>query len=282
MKVGTKIGLFAALAALVLMPGAARAGIRSALVREAAESIIRKLGKEAGKEGSEVLVKKLDTLAVRHGMEAMEAVQRVGPGAVTLIEEAGEHGAVAARLLARHGEQAVALVTSRKSLALVARHGDVTAEALLKHPGVATLVIEALGEPGIRALNALSKREGRRLAQLLEESWFSQTGRAAEVLAVVERFGDRAMDFIWRHKGALTVASVLAAFLTDRASFLDGTKRIAHAAADTASGSLTAVPKPGSTIAAIWMPLMVLFAILFVMLLRPTLLRCLRSRRASA
>jgi hypothetical protein len=238
MKTWITIGLSGWFVALVLVPRAAMAGARGALVREAAACIMRKFGKEAGKGGTEILARKLDKLVARHGIDAVEAARRVGPSAVMLIEEAGEHSAVAAHLLARRSEQAVALVTSRKSMALVARHGDLAAEALLKHPGVATPVIEALGEPGVRAFNALNKREGRRLAQLLEEGWFSQTGRVADVLAVVERFGDRALDFLWRHKGALAVASVLAAFLTDPEAFLNGARQLGQRAGEKAQETL--------------------------------------------
>jgi hypothetical protein len=35
------------------------------------------------------------------------------------------------------------------------------------------------------------------------------------------------MDFIWRNKGALTIAAALTAFLADPKPFIDGTKTIA-------------------------------------------------------
>jgi hypothetical protein len=279
MRLRTIIGFVASLAMLAPMPGAVLAGARSGLIREATASILRKVGKEAGEEGSEVLASKLDTLAARHGAQAFEAVPRIGPHAVTLIEDAGEHGDVAARLLARHGEQALAVVASRRSLDLVARHGDAAVEVLMKHPGIAVPVIEELGEQGIRVLSALGRHAVRRLAQLQEERWLTQSGRAAQVLAVFERFGDRALDFIWRHKGALAVASVLAAFLADPASFLDGTKRIAHAAVDSASGPVAAGSKPSIIDASSRIHWKVLIASLFVVLLGPSVLRRLRSRR---
>jgi hypothetical protein len=78
-----------------------------------------------------------------------------------LIEDAGEHGTVAARLLAHHGEKAVALAGSRRSLTLIARHGDAAAEAILKHPGIAEPLIETPGQPGMNALNAIGARGGR-------------------------------------------------------------------------------------------------------------------------
>jgi hypothetical protein len=149
---------------------------------------------------------------------------------------------------------------------------------MLKHPGIAMPVIEAFGQAGTRALNAISTREGRQLAHLVQDGWLSRTGRAAEVLAVIERFGDRALDFIWRHKGALTMASVLATFLHDPESFLNGTKEIAQAVADSTVRPLVEVPKQVTIDATSRIQWMVLIASLFVVLLGPSVLRRLRSR----
>lgn len=45
----------------------------------------------------------------------------------------------------------------------------------------------------------------------------------SELVDVIGRYGDRAMEFVWKNKGALATASVLAAFLADPEPFLDGT-----------------------------------------------------------
>jgi hypothetical protein len=62
------------------------------------------------------------------------------------------------------------------------------------------------------------------------------------VLAVVGRYGDRAMDLVWRHKGALAVTVVLAAFLADPGPFLAGTSDLAGVVAGTAMRPLAALP----------------------------------------
>jgi hypothetical protein len=71
-------------------------------------------------------------------------------------------------------------------------------------------------------------------------------GRTCEVLAIVERFGDRAMAFVWRHKGALTVASVLAAFLADPEPSIHGVQDCAsdalHEVGDAAVRPFADVP----------------------------------------
>src|SRR6516162_6618523 len=162
MKIVVGLGL----AGLILLPAPALGGVRSTLVREAVETIVRRFGKEAAKEGTEALTKRLERLATQHGPNVIEAARGTGPRALRLIEDAGEHGGIAARLLAHHGDKAVALAGSRRSLTLIAKYGDAAAEAMLKHPGIAEPLIETLGQPGMSALNAIGARGGRRLAQM--------------------------------------------------------------------------------------------------------------------
>jgi hypothetical protein len=52
---------------------------------------------------------------------------------------------------------------------------------------------------------------------------------------LVGRYGDRALDFVWRHKGALAVSAALAAFLADAGPFLDGSRTLAGCAASAAA-----------------------------------------------
>ena len=89
-------------------------------------------------------------------------------------------------------------------------------------------------------MSAVGPKNARRLAMLVEDGSLRRMGRVEEVLGVVERHGDRALDFVWRHKGALAVGSVLAAFLNDPGPFLGGTRQLA----------LCAIPGGGRAIAA--------------------------------
>jgi len=49
-----------------------------------------------------------------------------------------------------------------------------------------------------------------------------RTGRQDELLGAIERHGGRALDFVWRHKGALAVGTLLTAFPKDPELFLSG------------------------------------------------------------
>ncbi|WP_422927517.1 hypothetical protein [Singulisphaera sp. PoT] len=131
------------------------------------------------------------------------------------------------RLLNRHGDDALRLLSRPSGLAMVSRHGDDAAAVLIRHRAVAEPVLEALGEPAIGALGALGPRGGRRLAMMAGE--LAGGGRAPELLAVIARRGDRAMDFAWEHRGVLAGGVALAAFLSDPEPYLDGTARLAGA-----------------------------------------------------
>jgi hypothetical protein len=92
-----------------------------------------------------------------------------------------------------------------------------------------------LGPGAGRALQALGPRQARRLRILAADGTLARLGRTDELLAVVARRGDRAMDFVWRHKGALAVSATLAAFLADPGPFLDGSRALAGHAAEAAT-----------------------------------------------
>ena len=78
--------------------------------------------------------------------------------------------------------------------------------------------------PGAQRIVALSRartRPGteRRLAIPAEDGTLARTGRRGELLAVIERHGDRALTFVCRNQGALTVMAGLESFLADPEAF---------------------------------------------------------------
>ncbi len=250
---------------LAAAPGSVPAGVTTEVARVAADEAARVLGRSAERAAVTTLSRRLERLAATHGADALVAVRRAGPEAVERIERAGSHGALASRLLAEHGPEAIPVVREpallprqRRSscrsdnpvrqaggvgqdcptyflagviLELVARHGDDAARALMRHPGLAQSVIASCGAPGARALAGLSPRQARRLAMLIDDGTLSRLGRSQEVLQVIEKYGDRGLNFLWDHKGALAVGTILTAFLADPAAFLDGTKKLGGEAA---------------------------------------------------
>src|SRR5947209_812512 len=83
----------AALAVLLSGAAPARADGKSKAAQEIAEQIARRFGKEAAKDGTEVLARRIVASAARHGGDhVLQAVKKVGPQALHLVEQAGAHG----------------------------------------------------------------------------------------------------------------------------------------------------------------------------------------------
>src|SRR5205823_5467915 len=93
--------------------GRAWADGKSRAAKEVAESVAKHFGRQAVREGTEALAKKIEQAAVKHGDDIFEAVRKVGPRALPLVEKVGEHGSKAARVMAKHGEHGATWVVSR-------------------------------------------------------------------------------------------------------------------------------------------------------------------------
>jgi len=199
------------------------AGLPSKAIQEAAEYVFRKGGKEATELGLETITKKIETLVLKYGDDAVVAVKKAGPKTFRIVEEAGENGLVSVKLLARYGDDAVWVVAKKKRLAIFVKFGDDAAESLMKHGEIAESLLGSFGKPAAGALKAVSTQNGRRLAMMADDATLSRIGRTDELLAVVAKYGDGAMNFIWNNKGALTVAATLTAFLANPQPFIDGT-----------------------------------------------------------
>ena len=222
-----------------------RAGVPEQVARLAADEAARLLGRQAERTAVTTMSGRIARLAAEHGAETLVAVRRAGPEAVEVLERAGRRGALTSHLLAAHGTEALVIVREPVLLDLVVRHGDAAALALVHHPGLARSVIEATGTPGARALAGLSAQNARRMAMLVEDGTLIRLGHQEELLSAIERHGDRALDFVWRNKGALAVGTVLATFLRDPEPFLSGARELGggmtHAVAQPVMGAANRV-----------------------------------------
>jgi hypothetical protein len=222
------------LAWVVATGGAAWAGATSKLAREAAEYMLKRFERQAARDSVESMTLRIETLALKHGDEVYQAARRAGPRGLKLLEEAGEHGPQAARLMARHGDDALWVVARPSRMQLVARHGDEAAAAMVRHGEIAEPLVATFGKPAAAALSSVGSQNARRLAMMADDGSLAKIGQTSKLLAVVGRYGDRAMEFVWKHKAALAVAAGLTAFLANPQPFLDGTKDLAQVVAENA------------------------------------------------
>jgi hypothetical protein len=233
--------ILTALALTLAFAAPAQAGLGSKAAEELAEFLMKKFGKEVASEGAERLAGRLVKAAARHGDDVLVAVRKVGPKAISLADDAGAKAPSVLRLLSHYGDDAARALSRPKGMALVGRYGDDAARALIKHKGIAEPLLDSMGMPAVKAINALGPQAGRRLAMMAGDD-LAAIGRTPELLEVIARHGDRAMDFIWKHKGALAASAALAAFLRDPEPFLNGTADITRAVSES-------VVKPAATAA---------------------------------
>ncbi len=207
------------------LPQHCLAGLASGTIREATEIVLRKFGKEVAEESVESVTKQVAKAGAEFGTEGLEAIGKVGPRVFQKITvEAGEHAPGVVKLTAKFGDEAVWVVSKPRGMAIFVKYGDEAATAVMKHPGVAEGAIENLGVPAAKALNAVTGQQARRLGMLINDGTVKAGEQSAGLLNVVAKFGDKAMEFIWKNKGALFVAATLTAFLNNPEPFIQGTK----------------------------------------------------------
>jgi len=232
------------LAGILYCPELVLAQGRGQAARAAADFLIERFGPQAAREGVEVLARRIESLAVKHGDEVFMAVRKVGPRFFEVVEAAGANSAKAVRIMAEHGEPGVAWVLTRpNAMKLLSLHGEEAAAVLVRHPGgICEPVIEQFGAPAVRALRGVGPQGGRRLAMMLSDGELAKIGRTPELLDVVARYGDRAMEFIWKHKFTLAGTATIAVFLANPEPFISGARDITQIAAENAVKPLFEVP----------------------------------------
>lgn len=221
LRAGVAVVVLAAVTPSAVAQGRAKAA------RELAAFLVVKFGARAGSVTK--LATRIETLAVRHGDEAVLALRKGSPAAVELVEQAGANGGKALKALAAHGLQAEARILSRPTaMRQLVAHGDDAALALVKHPGVAEPLIEKGGASAVKALAGLEAQSGRRLAMLAE----GEMAKHPEVFGVAAKHGERAVKFMWDNKVALGGTAAAAAFVANPEPFLDGSAKLVTATGD--------------------------------------------------
>jgi len=214
-------------------------------IQETAEWVMQRFGKQAVRETSASLAARLESYVARHGDDFLSAVRNVGPRAFQVVDEAGaSYAGRAIGIMSRHGEKGIVNILSRpQALNAVARLGETAETALVKHPSIAEGVLEQFGMPAARALETLGAKGGRQLAILGQTGELAKLGRSDELLSVISRFGEKAMQFVWDHKGTLVISGVMAAFLANPEPFIEGTVQLTSDVATSVIKPLAEVPK---------------------------------------
>lgn len=246
-NLGVHCGLLALLLAAMSTVPQVCAGT-GRVARELTEELCERLGAKLTRTQADALLPRVESIVSKYGDEATMALRKSGLRAVDAIESAGSDGAQCIRLLARRGDEALWVVSRPKRLAIFVKHGDDAAAAMIKHGEVVERWIGRYGDDAAGALARVDGRNARRLAMLSEEGLFeSVPSHSIRLFSVIKNGGDEAADFVWKNKGALTIASTLIAFVNDPEPFITGARElgsetIEHIVAPIAQRAATQFP----------------------------------------
>ena len=208
---------------LMATAGAAPVAAGARVVRETAEMVLKQSGKRASREMLEQTVRQLDAIALRCGPESIAVIRKHGSAAYRLFKEVGEEaGPDLVRTLQRYGDDALRIGQTAAGRRVLINGSSDAIRAVARHSDAVIPLIQRHGEDGARALSQVNAQNGRRLVHLANSRTFPEQN-LHELMGVVERHGDRAMDFIWRNKGALAVGATLVTFNRNPQPFIDGT-----------------------------------------------------------
>lgn len=261
---------------VIMMNPIAEASVSSHLVRKTTELIGKQFSREAADMGTRALSQHVSRIASKYGDEGLRALQKCGPRAVKLIDDAGPQGASAVRLLSRYGDDMLRVVAHPSQLKLAQSLGDDAARILARHGAVAEPLLKAHGRVGVQALSKLSSRNVRRMAMLEGDGVLKQIPKCDSVLATVAKYGDSGCNWLWHNKGTLCLAGTgavaTAAFLADPEPFINGTKDLAAIFAES-------IAEPLALAAAAQIPwgmLALSIPIILMVLLGPSILALLK------
>jgi hypothetical protein len=217
-----------ALTAAVLIggQGEAMAVVPAKVVTETMEFLVKRYGDDVLREGTETVAEQVTKVLATYGDEGLEAVRKVGPRGIKVIQEAGEDGLDVVKVINRYGDNAVWVISKPKGMAMFLRYGDDGVKALIKHKGIAEEIIETHGKLAVGVLNAIDTRGARQIAMLQKDGVIKAGEQGDQLLNVIIKYGDKAMSFIWRNKGALGVTAVLGTFIANPEAYIEGGKEL--------------------------------------------------------
>ena len=201
-------------------------GATSRLFRETGELIIERFGKGVAGRSAREVSETVARYSIKYGDDAVLFLRRTGHAGVRALEQAGDDSPKLLKLFAKNADEAVWLASRKENLNIFLKYGEGAGRAMYQHPGIAGKLIERYSDDAVGALNRVSRQGAQRMGMLDCDGVFSSTPQSGRLLKVIAKYGDRGLDFIWKHKGVLTGGVLLAAFIHNPKPYIDGTKEL--------------------------------------------------------
>lgn len=210
---------------------AAKAKVVMVTVREVAEALAKQSGKTAGREFVETTSVQLARISVKCGAESLEVINKHGIKAFRVFLRAGDDaGPYLVQGVRLYGDDAIRIAQTSAGRSVLRGGNPSAIRSVARHGDAALPVLRQYGDSGARALEKLSPANGRRLIRLAEDNSIPAAD-LQKLMGPVQTHGDRAMDFIWRHRKLMAGTAVVGAFVANPEPFLDGLNKLAEQAA---------------------------------------------------
>ena len=201
------------------------------LARDIAEGLAEQAGKKASREFVETTTVQLEKIASKCGNESLDVIEKNGIAAFRVLQSAGDDaGPYLVKAIRAYGDDAVRVAQTAAGRTILRNGSETAVRAVSRHTDAVIPLLRQYGDEGARALSQLSPANGRRLLQMVEEKSLA-SGDLQLLMRTIGQYGDKAMDFIWRHRKVLTSVTLLAAFVSNPEPYLNGAKQLGEVAA---------------------------------------------------
>ncbi len=210
-------------------------------LKEIAKRIFKTAPKSAGLTMRKIN-QQLVRLSTRYGDDGVKLASISGYKGLKVITNASDDvGRKLVGVFRRMGARAVPVINNKTSRALFLQYGDNAANAIIRHPGLAEQIIVKYGSKGASLVKGLGDQGAYRLTKLFVRNK-ALVKNGEKYIDVVQRYGSKALNFIWDHKGALAVASIGATFLNNPEPYINGTVKLASIPLSAVNWNWIAIP----------------------------------------
>lgn len=198
------------------------AGVTTKAIQEIIEVVEKTAQKKLTAKISSEFAQDIEKIVSKYGSQSIPFIKSFGKEGIKILENIDEFaGKKIIKLFEKIGNDTYYIINDATKLKLFLKYGDDAAEILLKFPGIADDIIQEFGAKGLKALQNITNREdAAKLALILSET--NAKKWTDEIFEIIEKFGQKGLDFIWKNKGKLFLAGVGYSFFNNPEPYING------------------------------------------------------------
>jgi len=201
-------------------------------VREIVEELAQQIAPTARPEFTKTTLAQLEKITSICGNKSLDVIEKHGIVALRVFQNAGEEaGPYLVKGISLYGDDGLRLAQTAVGRSVLREGNEFAIRAVIKHTDAVVPLIRTYGDECAHVLTQLSPRNGRRLIQMVDEKSLASSD-IQKLMGTIGKYGDDAMDFIWRNRKLLATATVLVAFINDPEPYLKGIKDLSKVLVD--------------------------------------------------